>query len=67
MMVGNEYHRTINSYTTKYYLLDVRKDFEEDSFNKAVEAIDKNIKHYSASGKENSRGIEKIVKEFKSL
>lgn len=67
MMAGNEYHRTINNYATRYYLLNIRRDFGEEAFKRAVEATDMHTKYYSTLGKGNLRGIEKIVREFKTI
>ena len=65
MMAGKEYHRTINSYATRYYLENIKKDYGVETFNKAIEASHKHAQYYSTLGKGNLTGIEQIIKNFR--
>ena len=65
MMAGKEYHRTINSYATRYYLENIKIDFGVEAFNKAIEAAHKHTQYYRALGRGNLTGIEQMIKELR--
>lgn len=65
MLKGEEYHRTINAYATRYFLENIRADFGQEVFTKALSATEQHAKYYSSLGKGNLTSIEDIVKEYK--
>ena len=65
MLAGKEYHRTINSYATKYYLQNIKEDFGQDAFLKAIDATDKHTQYYGSLGRGKLTAIEKIVRDFR--
>lgn len=65
MLDGQEYRRTINTYATKYYLENIKKDFGIETLKKALNAVDKHVKYYKTLGKGSLKSIENILKEFK--
>ena len=65
MMEGNVYHRTLNNYSTKYFLENIREDFGNEAFKSALDATEKHVKYYNGLGRSQLKGIEEIVKELK--
>lgn len=65
MMNGEEYHRTINTYATEYYLENIEKDYGLDALKKAVTAVDLHTKYYKTLDKGSLVSIENIVKSYK--
>ncbi len=65
MMDGKEYQRVMSNYGTIYFLENIRKDFGEKEFQKALEATEKHIKYYNALGYGRLKAKEEIVKKFK--
>ncbi|WP_142414663.1 hypothetical protein [Hathewaya massiliensis] len=66
MMSGEEYKRAFNNHTNKFLLENIRKDYGEEYFNKALDAVQKHIKYYSTLGKGNLTGSQAIVNEMRS-
>lgn len=48
MLNGDEYHRTMNQYTTRYYLEHVREDFGESVFVAALKSVEKHLDYYDS-------------------
>lgn len=65
MMEGSVYHRTLNNYTTKYFLESIKKDFGDEAFRLALEATEKHVRYYNGLGRSQLKGIEEIVKDLK--
>ncbi|NMD72427.1 hypothetical protein HHO41_19330 [Bacillus sp. DNRA2] len=65
MMDGKEYQRVMSNYGTTYFLENIRKDFGERAFQKAIEATEKHIKYYNALGYGRLKAKEEIVERFK--
>lgn len=65
MMEGKEYHRVMSNYGTVYFLENIRKDFGEHAFKRAIIATEKHIKYYNQLGYGQLKEKEKIINEFK--
>lgn len=65
MMNGEEYKRAFNNETNKFLLESIRRDFGQDSFNSALNAVQKHINYYSTLGKGNLSGLQQIVDELR--
>lgn len=63
MMDGVEYKRTINELATKYFVNQIRADYGEPAFRKAIEACEKHAKYYAALGRGRLAYVERIVSE----
>lgn len=51
MMTGNEYKgTTLNTYATKYYLQQIKKDFGEPVFRSAIQSAQKHLEYYHSVG-----------------
>ena len=64
MLRGEEYHRTINSYATEYYLESIGKDYGRIAQQKAAMAALQHTQYYATLGKGNLVSIEKIAKRY---
>lgn len=64
MMDGEVYKRAFNNDTNKFLLESIRQDFGEDSFKKALSAVQQHISYYSTLGKGNLSGLQKIVNQM---
>lgn len=65
MMDGKEYQRVMSNYGTQYFLENIRKDFGEEAFIKAIEATEKHIKYYNSLGYGQLKSKEEIVKRLR--
>ncbi|MFE4523081.1 hypothetical protein ACFRCQ_13250 [Cytobacillus firmus] len=65
MMNGEEYKRAFNNETNKFLLESIRRDFGQESFNSALNAVQKHINYYSTLGKGNLSGLQQIVDELR--
>lgn len=65
MMNGEEYKRAFNNDTNKFLLETIRKDFGEDFYKSALNAVQKHINYYSTLGKGNLSGLQKIVNQMR--
>lgn len=65
MMNGEKYKRTFNNDTNKFLLESIRKDFGENFFLNAINAVQKHIDYYSTLGNGNLSGLKKIVNEMR--
>ena len=64
MMQGNEYHRTMNTKATEYYLLNILKDYGKEQFVTALQAVKAHTEYYAKQGHGSLRGIEKLVQRL---
>ena len=65
MMDGEAYKRAFNNDTNKFLLESIRRDFGEDFFKNALNAVQKHIEYYSTLGKGNLSGLQNIVNKMK--
>ncbi|MBC2722666.1 hypothetical protein [Desulfosporosinus sp.] len=65
MMNGEEYKRAFNNDTNKFLLESISKDYGEEFFQNALDAVQKHIKYYSKLGKGNLTGLQTIVNQMK--
>lgn len=66
MMNGEEYKRAFNNATNTFLLQNIRKDFGEDSYKKALTAVQKHIDYYSTLGKGKLSGLQRIVDQMRN-
>lgn len=66
MMNGEEYKRDFNNETNRFLLTSIRKDYGENTFRKALIAVQKHIDYYSTLGKGDLSGLQDIINEMKS-
>ncbi|GKX30505.1 hypothetical protein SH1V18_29850 [Vallitalea longa] len=65
MMNGEEYKRAFNNDTNKFLLESIRKDYGEDSFKNALDAVQKHIEYYSTLENRNLTGLQAIINQMK--
>ena len=65
MMNGEEYKRAFNNDTNKFLLESIRKDYGEDFFKNALDAVQKHIAYYSTLGKGNLTGLQTIINQMR--
>lgn len=65
MMRGEEYKRAFNNGTNKFLLESIRKDYGEDYFKNALNAVQKHIDYYSTLGKGNLKGLQSIINQMR--
>jgi hypothetical protein len=66
MMDGEAYKRTINEYSTKYYVNQIRADYGEAVYRRAIESCAKHAAYYATFGHGRLAYVERIVEESKS-
>ncbi|KNZ40614.1 hypothetical protein [Acetobacterium bakii] len=64
MLRGKEYHRTINTFATEYYLENILNDFGQESLTKALSAVKGHVKYYATLGHGNLVSIEDVASKF---
>lgn len=67
MMNGVKYTRTLNEFSTRYFLEHIKKEYDESVLNKAVDACRKHAAYYATLGHGQLAYVERIVKEFEVL
>ncbi|WP_392455310.1 hypothetical protein ACF3OH_00465 [Chryseomicrobium aureum] len=65
MMEGEVYKRAFNNASNLYLLENIRNDYGEEAFNKALSAAQQHINYYSTLGKGNLRGYQKIIDDLR--
>lgn len=65
MMSGNVYKRAFNNATNKFLLENIRQEFGEESFRKALKAVQQHIDYYSTLGKGRLTGLQRIIDQMK--
>jgi hypothetical protein len=64
MMSGEKYTRTLNEYSTRYFLERIREDYGESVFQKAIDACRKHAAYYASLGYGRLAYVERIVEEY---
>ena len=64
MMDGERYTRTLNEYSTRYFLNSILEDYGESAFQKAIDSCRKHAIYYAALGRGRLVYVEKIVEKF---
>lgn len=67
MMNGEKYTRTLNEYSTRYFLEHIQKDYGVTALRKAVAACSKHAAYYATLGHGRLAYVERIVEEYNSL
>ena len=65
MMNGEEYKRAFNNDTNKLLLESIRRDFGENFYKDALNAVQKHIDYYSTLGKGRLSGLQTIVNQMR--
>ncbi|MDR2559212.1 MAG: DUF4268 domain-containing protein [Oscillospiraceae bacterium] len=65
MIGGVEYKRTIKESHTKYFVSQIRTDYGEEAYRRAIEACEKHAKYYATLGRGRLAYVERIVEEAK--
>ena len=64
MMSGEKYTRTLNEYSTRYFLERIREDYGESIFRKAIDACRKHAAYYATLGHGRLAYVEPIIEEY---
>ena len=64
MMNGERYTRTLNEYSTRYFLNAIFEDYGEEALQKALKACSKHSTYYSALGHSKLAYVDKILEEY---
>ena len=64
MMEGERYTRTLNEYSTRYFLKSILKDYGEEGLRKAINASSKHVTYYAALGRGRLAYVEKMLKNI---
>lgn len=64
MMNGEKYTRTLNEYSTRYFLEHIREDYGVPAHKKAVTACSKHAAYYATLGHGRLAYVERIVEEY---
>ncbi|NLN49645.1 MAG: DUF4268 domain-containing protein [Clostridiales bacterium] len=64
MMNGEKYTRTLNEYSTRYFLEHIQEDYGVPALQKAVAACSKHAVYYATLGHGRLAYVERIVEEF---
>lgn len=67
MMDGEKYTRTLNEYTTKYFLDHIREDYGQLALQKAVTACKMHADYYATLGHGRLVYVERLVEEYSAL
>lgn len=66
MMIGEEYHRTMNEDATDFFLSNIYKDYGEDKLRLALWSVKLHVKYYSKQRNVNLVGIISIAEGFEN-
>jgi len=66
MMDGIDYKRTIKETHTRYFVSQIRADYGESAYRKAIEACAKHAAYYASLGRGRLAYVERIVEEAKT-
>ncbi len=64
MMNGDKYTRTLNEYSTRYFLEHIRNDYGEIAFDKAIEACKKHVDYYASLGHGRLVYVERVIEKL---
>ncbi|KXL53605.1 MULTISPECIES: DUF4268 domain-containing protein [Bacillota] len=67
MMNGEQYARTLNEYSTRYFLDNILKDFGIEYLKSALLACKKHAKYYASLGRGRLAYVERLVEEFEKF
>lgn len=67
MIEGNEYHRTMNTRATEYFLLKILNDYGKDYFDKALQAVKAHTEYYAKQGNGSLRAIKDLVRRLSEV
>ncbi|MEN8493439.1 DUF4268 domain-containing protein [Dehalococcoides sp. THU3] len=67
MMKGEKYTRTLNEYTTKYFLDHILEDYGPSALQKAVTACKMHADYYATLGHGRLVYVERLVEEYSAL
>ena len=65
MMDGVQYTRTLNEYSTRYYLEHIERDYGIEALYRALNACEQHAKYYATLGHGRLAYIERIVHEYR--
>ncbi len=64
MMNGGKYTRTLNEYSTRYFLEHIREDYGEYALRKALAACKQHAEYYASLSHGRLAYVERIVEEY---
>lgn len=64
MMEGRRYTRTINEYSTRYYLKKIHTDFDKRVLIRALSSVERHVEYYEKLENGNLPSIRTIHREF---
>lgn len=64
MMVGRQYHRTLNTYSTEYYLDQILAEFGAETATKALAAVRSHLEYYEKLGRGRLLGLSVLCDSF---
>lgn len=64
MMDGQRYTRTLNTYATRYILENIRRDYGDDQFQKALESTKEHVKYYNGLKNGTLNSIQNVIDEL---
>lgn len=64
MMAGEAYKRTLNEYTTRYFIKNIELDYGRDALQKALSACKQHAEYYATLGHGRLAYIERILSEY---
>lgn len=64
MMSGEVYKRAFNNETNRLLLESIKRDFGDEAFKKALEAVQQHIDYYATLNKGNLTGLQDIVNQL---
>ncbi|MDO9518440.1 MAG: hypothetical protein Q7J10_10410 [Methanosarcinaceae archaeon] len=67
MMNGEKYTRTLNEYSTRYFLDHILEDYGQSALQKAVEACKMHAYYYATLGHGRLMYIERLVEEYSAV
>lgn len=65
MMSGKVYKRAFNNATNKFLLESIKQEFGEESYRKALKAVQQHIDYYATLGKGKLTGLQRIIDQLK--
>lgn len=66
MMDGTKYTRTLNEYSTCYFLEHIEKDYGIDALKQAIKACEQHAKYYATLGHGRLVYVERLVQKYSS-
>lgn len=66
MMEGIQYTRTLNEYSTRYYLKHIERDYGIETLNRALNACEQHAKYYNTLGHGRLAYIDRIINDYRN-